>query len=193
MSITVDVRGTTFGQLERTFRDAFPKQIQQAAVSTLNRVGAKIRTDAVREISKKANIRPAKLIRQRTRIAKANKNRLQVRVYFKTGPMPLEIIAGKNGPKWNRKMSGVTIKDRYIEGAFTGTPRQGKHANKRKRVYVRVSDTRDNRQDLRPQYAVLELHGQILIDVGNRVIKDMFENEFNRQLNYRMLKLKRKV
>lgn len=184
----MQVKGLTVDKLDKVTKSIAPRVIADSTKFAMNKTIAKARGRAVKSISNASGVKPAKLIKQRTAIFKARSNRLVAGIYFRTGPMPAEVLAGKTGPKWNRKMTGVTVKGHTFEGAFTGVPQRGKNAGKRKRIYQRVSNTGSNRSDLRAQYIHIERFGPILPKVGERVVAQHLEKEFISQFEFRMKK-----
>lgn len=186
MRVTVDIRGTTSKQLDQHFNQLVPKVVRDAQIAAINKTTALIKTAAAREISSSANIKPQGLIKTRTKQFKAKKNRLTGGVYFNYSPMPAETLAGKGGVRWNRKSKGIRIKGRFYEGAFAATPRAGKHANKRVRVYIRDGNTGSNRRDLIAQYEMLDGQKAKLIAIGKRITDERLQTLFIEQFNWRM-------
>lgn len=185
----VNIKGMTFGKLEKMFREQYPKEIEAASVSTLNRVANSIRSDATRELSNASSIKPSKILRARMKITRANKNRIVAAVSFRYAPIPAEMLAGKSGPTWSRKSKGVRTKGRFYDNAFLATPKAGRFAGKRQRIYNRVSRTNTNKVDLHAQYVKLDQLAPLFITVARSTINAKAEKEFTRQLNFRLSKI----
>jgi len=185
VSIRVDIRGMTSKKLDSLYRDKFPKVVKAAQISAMNITARRIRAEAIREISTVSKIKPAKLIRERTAISKANSKKLSVAIYFRAASMPAEIYAGKSGVKWNRKMTGAKAKSRVFVGAFAAKPKTGKHTD-RIRIYMRDGKTGNNKKDLKAQYIPLEQFKPILKMVADKVVADRFEKEFDLQFGWRL-------
>jgi hypothetical protein len=189
-NMTLDIRGITSKKLDELLRVTYPREIEAAQISALNRVSTTIRAEAAREISSASKIKPISLIKGRMRRFKATKKRMVTGVYFVNRPMPAELLAGKKGIKWNRKMVGAKAGPFTHAGTFAGTPRAGRYANKQQRIYYRVSDTGDNRKDLQVKRLDLEKHSPLLKTVGQRVIDRNLEKLFLQQFEYRISKTK---
>lgn len=181
----IDIRGFTADKIEKYAKKTFPKAVQASYVQAINRTARTIRSRAIRAISNASKIKPQKFIRQRTAISKANRKRVSGVIYFRYSPMPAEVVVGKSGVRWNRKMEGAKAKSRTYIGAFAAQPKSGKHTN-RQRIYKRVGRTGNNRKDLRAQYIKLDKYAPILNTVTQRVVKQKFSNEFFTQLEFRV-------
>lgn len=185
--IRVDIRGMTSKKLDKIYREQFPKVVKAAQISAMNITARRIRAEAIREISTESKIKPAKLIRERTAVSKANNKKLSVAIYFRAASMPAEIAAGKSGVRWNRKMAGAKAKSFTFIGAFAAKPHAGKHTD-RIRIYMRDGKTGDNKKDLKAQYIPLEQFKPILKRVADRVVAERFEKEFDLQFGWRLEK-----
>lgn len=190
MSTSVDIRGMTAKKLDSYFGTMMPKAIRDSQRVAMNKTVALIKTATYRDVATAENIRPMSIIKQRVRAFNANGKRLSAGVYFDWIGIPVEILAGKSGPRWRRRSKGVTVKGRFFEGAFTGTPRAGRLANKRVRVYKRVASTGSNKDDLRGQYVYLVAQAGKPITIGNRITNERLEELFIQQMNWRIDKAK---
>lgn len=186
--VKIDVKGATYGEINDVLINKYPKVAKASFISSVNTVARTIKSRSIRGISKSAKITPMKLIRQRMPLWKANRKRLRAGIFFHYNPMSLELLAGKNGVKWNPKKGGVKVKKHFIKGAFAANPTKGKHAGKRKRVYKRVSRTGDPRTDLHAQYITLDKFTGILPKTAQRVVNQKMSKEFRTQLNWRLEK-----
>lgn len=190
MKVTVDIRGTTAKQLDSYFGKTMPKAIADSQRVAINKTMALVKTATGRDVASAENIKPQSIIKQRLHVFRATSRRLAGGIYFDYIAIPAEILAGKNGPRWKRRSRGVSVRGRFFEGAFTGTPRAGRLANKRVRVYKRVSQTGDNRKDLRAQYVHLLAQRDKPIVIGTRITNDRLADIFLQQMNYRLEKAK---
>lgn len=188
MKFNIDVEGKTIGQLEDYVKNIAPEVIKESTRHAMNRTVATIKSRAIKGVASASNVKPQKFIRQRFSSFMAKPNRLVAGVTFRYPPIPAEVVVGKGGVKWSKDMPGAKAKGRTYIGAFTGTPHKGRHANKRKRIYRRVSRTGSNRSDLRAQYIHIEKYAPILKKVGERVVNQKLTSEFVRQFNFRMTK-----
>lgn len=185
MKVDIYVKGLTVDKLDKIAKSIAPRVVAESTKFAMNKVVTSARGRAVKSIANASGVKPQKLIKQRTAIFKATVRKQRAGIFFRTGPMPVETLGE---PKWNKKMIGAKVKSKTYEGTFAGTPRKGKLANKRTRVYRRVSKTGSNRSDLRAQYIHLEKYGPILPKVGQRVVAQRMEKEFISQFNFRMEK-----
>lgn len=149
-----------------------PEAIKDAERQAINKTLSKISTRSKRGISNATGIKPLKLFKSRFRIRRVTKNKRNGSVIFKATSFPVEIL-----PKKYLKQ---------FPGTFKATPKKGKFANKRERVYKRVSRTGEANQDLRPQYKNISQHKKLIFKVGNRVVRQDLSRIFHSQLQYQL-------
>jgi len=183
MSIKVDIAFKGIEHVDEFVNRVAPEVVEASSRAAMNKTVTKIRTRATRGISRQSDIKPLKLIRKRMRLFKANPRRAFAGVRFDWAPMPAEALGEV---KWSRFMPAARAGRYKFPGAFAGTPRKGKFANKRKRIYVRAGDTGSNKQDLHAQYKLLEPFRGILGKVGRRVVQQELLQNFGDQLAFRL-------
>jgi hypothetical protein len=185
----VDTKGFTVAKLD-AYQKEFHKEVYQAQMNSMNRVATTIRAETAREIASASGLKPVKRIKERMARFRATKKVLVCGVYFRYASMPAEMLAPKSGVKWTRKMKGARAGNKLYEGTFGATPHAGKYADKRMRIYTRVSRTGSNRKDLVVKYIPLKQYEPILAKVGNTVVERDLESTFIQQFEFRMDQIK---
>jgi len=184
----IEIKFTGFEKVDKFTRQVAPDAIEAARKNAVNRVLSKAKTRSRRAISNASGVKPLKLLNPRLKLFRVSKRYSTGKLVYYAQSIPLEILAGKSGVQWVRGAS-VTIKGKNYPGTFAGTPRKGKNANKRKRVYKRVSRTGDNQKDLRPQYKDMKPYRGIVLTVARRVANQELDKQFQAQVTYQLKRM----
>lgn len=159
------------------------KQVKPALNATLNRMGTTIRKEGVKKLAEVTGLKQKKL-RESITLEKSSVNRLTAKVVARGRPHNLSSFNARV-KKVKKKVVGVTAKPwgkkHFFKGLFilpvAGNPVLKRVGTKLKGVYG-------------PGVA-RESMKRIIISLYNRTALKVFKKEFERQLKYRMSKVKK--
>lgn len=179
-ALRVDVR-TNFRETLARIALAEGEIANAAAVRALNRTGAAVRTEAVRQIRGRYNLR-AGTVRDQIRIVRASRQRLTVDVIASGAPIPLVEFGARQTKK------GVTVRvtkqRKLVKGVFIARMKSGKVG-----VFERLGKARLPIRELFSISLPRTFTQRQILAALQKVAAERFNLEFQRDLAYRLGRL----
>ena len=174
VNIKADLRA-----IDLDLRVMHPKLVRAAQVSTINKIVTKIKGKAVTKIAKAAGRMPRRLLLQRSRRVKANKNTLTGKAIIFLQPMPAQAqdVTGTYE-------QGLRINEGRLVGAFRGTARRGKSQGKRS-IWERIGGSQ---YPIKKTTTDIEQHGPLMGPAGDLVVSAQFKKILHKELARRLKK-----